>query len=174
MRRPGSPEPAPSTPLSYKAFAKLAIGVRPGRMTATYQRETDALIKPPCRAGSSPARTSDDFPLPDAPTTATNRVRRRCARSSSTCASRPKKRCSSSDSKGRSPGKRIPREPSAAVHEASVFGRSSRSRNGSSTEGSKPASASSTRTSLLRNCRLSGRSGPPSKTAAAVNGRSRP
>ena len=42
------------------------------------QPEPAPAIIPPRKAGSSPARTSEDLPLPDVPTTA--RKRERCSR----------------------------------------------------------------------------------------------
>jgi hypothetical protein len=49
-------------------------------------------MKPLWSEGTSPDRISEDFPLPDVPTTARNRVERRRRRSSSVSRSRPKKR----------------------------------------------------------------------------------
>ncbi len=46
---------------------------------------------PCCRAGISPARTSDDLPLPEAPTTASRLLWRRKSTNSAVSASRPKK-----------------------------------------------------------------------------------
>src|SRR5215469_9619052 len=51
-----------------------------------------------------PARTSDDFPLPELPTTATKRFRSSLDRSCAVCFSRPKKRSDSASVKGRKPG----------------------------------------------------------------------
>src|SRR5688572_2061665 len=51
-----------------------------------------------------PERTSDDFPLPDVPTTARKRVDRSLRSSASISLSRPKNRWSSSGSNGRRPG----------------------------------------------------------------------
>src|SRR5947208_2366340 len=48
------------------------------------------------RAAIAPARTSEDLPLPDGPTTATNPSRPRRSTTALTNATRPKKRCSSS------------------------------------------------------------------------------
>ena len=59
---------------------------------------------PPWSIGSTPAATSDDLPLPEAPMTATNRERASSARTSSTCVLRPKNRCDSDSRNGRSPG----------------------------------------------------------------------
>ncbi len=53
------------------------IGLAPGRKRATHQSRPASGRKPPCRYGSRPARTSEDLPLPDVPTTATNLCARR-------------------------------------------------------------------------------------------------
>ena len=54
-------------------------------------------------AATRPARTNDDLPLPEAPTTATKRASASRARTSATSASRPKKNAASSGWKARSP-----------------------------------------------------------------------
>src|SRR5437016_5221558 len=51
-----------------------------------------------------PARIREDLPLPEVPTTASNRVRRMARRISSLWPSRPKNKCSSFASKARRPG----------------------------------------------------------------------
>ena len=55
------------------------------------------------RRGIRPARTTDDLPLPDAPTTATREVRSTASTSFSVNASRPKKKAASSSRNGRRP-----------------------------------------------------------------------
>ena len=64
---------------------------------------------PPASAGSSPALTTDDLPLPDGPTTANSDAPTRCATSSATSSSRPKKYSASSRSNAARPlyGQRI-------------------------------------------------------------------
>ena len=47
-------------------------------------------ISPFCSAGTTPARTTDDLPLPDAPTTARKRWSLRYVTSSAVSVSRPK------------------------------------------------------------------------------------
>src|SRR5207244_4392445 len=54
-------------------------------------------------AGTSPARTTDDLPLPLGPTTARKRVSRRRSIRCSVSASRPKKSAESASSKARRP-----------------------------------------------------------------------
>ena len=49
------------------------MGLPPGRRMTTSQVEPARAIVPRWRAGMSPARTSDDLPLPDVPTTARKR-----------------------------------------------------------------------------------------------------
>src|SRR6516165_862425 len=80
-------------------------GLLPGRNWAILQEVPALAISPRCRAGRSPEFTSDDFPLPDVPTTARKRVRASLSVIVSTWLSRPKNRCSSSSRKGRKPGK---------------------------------------------------------------------
>ena len=72
---------------------------------AMRQCEPALAIKPLKRSGRSPARTSEDLPLPEVPTTARKRVAASLRRSSSLWPSRPKKRWLSPISKGRRPGK---------------------------------------------------------------------
>src|SRR5208337_4720179 len=55
-----------------------------------------------------PARTSEDLPLPEVPTTATKRLRASRRSSSSLWPSRPKNKCVSVGSKARSPGNGFP------------------------------------------------------------------
>ena len=93
-----------STDCSTRACARASIGSPPGRSRATRQCEPACSKNPPWRWGSRPARTSEDLPLPEAPTTASRRLRRSERRMSSLCPSRPKNRCVSLASKGRSPG----------------------------------------------------------------------
>ena len=65
-------------------------GCSPGRISACVQSSLPGRT-PPARAGSSPARSTDDLPLPDGPTTASNGAPTRRATSSATSRSRPKK-----------------------------------------------------------------------------------
>ena len=68
------------------------MGLPPGRMTAISQALPAWAMPPPSTAGSRPARTSDDLPLPEVPTTATRRLVRNRRSRSSICSCRPKKR----------------------------------------------------------------------------------
>ena len=61
-------------------------------MTAISQSLPAKAIPPPSTAGSRPARTSDDLPLPEVPTTATRRLVRNRRSRSSICSCRPKNR----------------------------------------------------------------------------------
>jgi len=56
----------------------------------TSQLDPACVITPPCSAAIMPARTSDDLPLPDVPTTARNRLVRNSCSSAAVCSSRPK------------------------------------------------------------------------------------
>ena len=55
------------------------IGLAPGRNAAMRQCDPTRGENPPRSAGSKPAFTSDDFPLAEAPITATNRDLRQLA-----------------------------------------------------------------------------------------------
>ena len=70
-----SPPSSPNTPGFPMAAARLPIGSPPGRNNATRQPEPAWLIKPPSMAGSRPARTKEDLPLPEDPITARKRDR---------------------------------------------------------------------------------------------------
>ena len=78
------------------------VSARPQNSDAPVR--TGACQKSPIRAGSRPARTSEDLPLPEVPTTARRRERPSRRRSSSVCVSLPKKRSLCSISNGRRPG----------------------------------------------------------------------
>jgi hypothetical protein len=93
------------TPEEASERARLPTGSSPGRNSATRQREPSAAKRPPLSAGRSPARTSEDLPQPDAPTTARSRLWRNSRTSSSISPSRPKKNLASRGPKGRRPGK---------------------------------------------------------------------
>ena len=55
------------------------MGLPPGRRSITSQVEPAWVMVPPCSSAIMPARTSDDLPLPEVPTTARNRfVRSSC------------------------------------------------------------------------------------------------
>jgi hypothetical protein len=95
----------PKTSGALKARARLPIGSLLGRIRATRQFDPALTIIPPNNAGASPARTSDDLPLPDVPTTARKRVASSFFNIFSLCPSRPKNRWLSCSSNGRSPGK---------------------------------------------------------------------
>ena len=79
------------------------MGCGPGRISAWRQR-SDPGSTPPASAGSSPARTADDLPLPDGPITASNGEPTSRATSSATNRSRPKKYSAWSASNVASPG----------------------------------------------------------------------
>ncbi len=81
---------------------QLAERAGPGRMVATRHRSAPAML-PWRRAGRRPALTSEDFPLPEGPSTARNREPRSFSRSCATSPSRPKKRSRSASSNGRRP-----------------------------------------------------------------------
>ncbi|MDP7048657.1 MAG: hypothetical protein QF721_04330 [Verrucomicrobiota bacterium] len=79
-----------STSGSYKsastmALARLVSGSPPGRMTVVSQLEPAPAIVPLSNSGMRPARTREDLPLPEVPTTATNRFLRRRVVSSVVC-----------------------------------------------------------------------------------------
>ena len=84
----------PSVPAMLRSSADWSPGVT-SRCPSRGSREARLAAT---RAGS-PARTSDDLPLPEGPTTATNRDTARRATSSSTSRSRPQKNASSAASK---------------------------------------------------------------------------
>ena len=79
-------------------------GCRPGRRIITSQVEPAWVIVPPCSAAIMPARTSEDLPLPEVPTTARKRFVRNSCSSAAVCSSRPKNRWCSSLRNGRRPG----------------------------------------------------------------------
>src|SRR5262245_8477597 len=81
------------------------MGSFPGAQDGNPPVGTGAGHESTSSAGSSPARTSEDFPLPEEPTTARKRVRASLPINCSLCPSRPKKRWLSSNSNGRNPGK---------------------------------------------------------------------
>src|SRR5436853_5814358 len=67
-----------------------------------------ASVNPLRRVGSNPARTKDDLPLPEVPTTATNDVSCNFSSSVSLRPSRPKKISFSLVLNGRNPGNGLP------------------------------------------------------------------
>jgi hypothetical protein len=79
------------------AAPRLWKGRGPGRNPATNHL--------PLRRshGTSPAQTSDDLPLPEAPTTATNGTSATLSTSARVTSSRPKKKRASSSRKANSP-----------------------------------------------------------------------
>src|SRR5229473_7350658 len=96
--------PLPECPGVSNACASAPIGSAPGRMIATHQLDPALAIKPLVSPGSIPALAKDDFPLPEVPTIATNRLSPSKRNSSSLWPSRPKKRWVSFGSNGRNPG----------------------------------------------------------------------
>ena len=94
----------PSTAGSASAAARLRMASLRGRITAKRQNEPARAMNPPSSSGSRPARTSEDFPLPDVPTTPTKRCRSSRATISLDWPSRPKNRCVSAASNGLRPG----------------------------------------------------------------------
>ena len=82
----------PKTSGWFNARARLPMGSLPGRIRAIRHFDPALVITPPRNAASKPARTSDDLPLPDVPTTARKCAAASLAISFSTCPSRPKKR----------------------------------------------------------------------------------
>ena len=74
-----------------------ASGSGPGTITAVRHGPSPGSC-PLCTSGIRPALTSDDLPLPDAPTTATSRRSSTRAASSATSSSRPTKRSASAGS----------------------------------------------------------------------------
>ena len=97
-----------SPPTADRATASPSSGSAPGRTTATGQSALPS-SPPAFKAGISPARASDDLPLPEAPRTARKRfswpagVRRRAVSSHSVRASRPKKKRAWATSKNSRP-----------------------------------------------------------------------
>ena len=74
----------------------------PGRMMMCLW-SLSAGSTPSASAGSRPARTTEDFPLPDGPTTPSSVVPTSLGTSSRTRRSRPKKYCASATSNAASP-----------------------------------------------------------------------
>ena len=72
--------------------------------TANIQRGPAGNMNPVSSAGIRPARTSEDLPQPEGPTTARKRRSLRRFNKSSVCSSRPKKMYASSRVNGRNPG----------------------------------------------------------------------
>src|SRR5215471_4118592 len=101
---PGNSIPLNRTPGAANARAMARIGAFPGRNCAIRQEVPALANKPRCRAGFRPQLTSEDFPLPEVPTTARKRVRASLSIIASTWLSRPKNRCSSESWKGLKPG----------------------------------------------------------------------
>ena len=67
--------PSAAVPTCSNSFAaSRTIGLPPGRITANFQRAPSGMpISPVSSAAMRPARTSDDLPQPDVPTTARKR-----------------------------------------------------------------------------------------------------
>ena len=99
---------ASSRPASGTARARVressASGRSPGRITARRQRSEPGTT-PSASAGRRPARTAEDLPLPEGPTTASRVEPTRRATSSATRRSRPKKYSACAASKGARPRK---------------------------------------------------------------------
>src|SRR6266540_1046806 len=88
------------------AAVSSAKGSEPGVVSAINQR-SDPVRPPTRRAGTRPARTTEDLPLPEGPTSARSRApspssASRCRRRRTSC-SRPKKSDASGSRNGRSP-----------------------------------------------------------------------
>jgi hypothetical protein len=77
-------------PPSGSARSSSANGCAPGRIRA-WDQSSEPGSTPLASAGNSPARTAEDFPLPDGPTTASRGEPTSRATSSATSRSRPKK-----------------------------------------------------------------------------------
>ena len=86
------------------ASASSRIGRPCGRNVAMRQLGVSSAPRSCSSCGTRPARTSDDLPQPERPTTAISRLTFSFSRSARVCASRPKKNASSPRSKGRKPG----------------------------------------------------------------------
>ena len=80
--------------------ARAARGARPGRITHASQPSPERLS-----AGITPARISDDLPMPEGPTTATSGRLRSSATMRSMSRSRPKKRSASASWNATRPAK---------------------------------------------------------------------
>ena len=101
-------------PAGASAASSSSSGYAPGNISTIGQR-SDPGSAPAASAGTRPARTTEDLPLPLGPTTARKRVARRAARRGApSIASRPKKSAASASSNARRPlyGFRVSR-PSA-------------------------------------------------------------
>ena len=85
-----------------RARRSSASGCSPGRITTCLHSSLPGKT-PPASAGSRPARTTEDLPLPDGPTTPSSDVPTSRATSSATSRSRPKKYSASATSNGASP-----------------------------------------------------------------------
>ena len=116
-------------------------------------------IRPPCRAGISPERTSDDLPLPEVPTTARKRV---AAQPVDQLVDRPlaaEEEVVFVGLEGAQPGERVG-GGGWLGHRRLPLAQRSRSRNGSRS-GSASASPRSTSASRVRSRSLAGDSGGP-------------
>ncbi len=83
--------------------ARGSPGPRESSGPAASASPSPARAPPACSAGTSPARSSDDLPLPDAPKTAAKRRVRTSSTRSAVSRSRPKNRSRSPGSKRASP-----------------------------------------------------------------------